>query len=151
MNSFPDLVTGISIKDNKVFVMENNKHHNPKHKSFNLDLSSRIETPGGKIDETDIDHQHALKRELKEEFGVEVEVGKYVGPIATSTHSTKERIVHTYHVTIIGEPKNMEPHKCGRFGYYNLQELQGMVSESTILTPNLVTVLKMLEESGQMT
>jgi 8-oxo-dGTP pyrophosphatase MutT (NUDIX family) len=146
-----DLVTGISLKGNKVFVMENNKHHHPDYKSYNPSLPSRIETPGGKIDEVDKNQQEALMREFKEEFGVDIEVGDYLGPIVTSTHSTKERIVHTFYVKIHGEPVNMEPHKCGRFGYFSLDELRAMHGTKTILTPNLATVLEILEESGQMT
>jgi len=151
MSNSPDLVTGVSIVNNKLFVMENNKHHHSEHKSYNPKLPSRIETPGGKIDEDDKSHQGALIREFQEEFGVDVNVGDYIGPIATSTHSVAKRIVHTFYVKIIGNPVNMEPHKCGRFGYFSLSELKKMQCETTILTPNLASILIMLEESGQMT
>lgn len=41
------------------------------------DMANRWEFPGGKLDEGE-DFQMAIKREMKEEFGVDVEVGRHI-------------------------------------------------------------------------
>lgn len=152
MSNYPDIVTGVCLKDNKVFVMENIKQSDPAldFKNDREKASSRLETPGGKID-GDESHEYALKREFKEEFNVEITVGKYIGSIPTTIPNGVELNVHTYYVEILGAPENQEPLKCGRFGYFSLQELNAMLCETTVLTKNLATLVVLLKESGEMT
>lgn len=151
-NTYPDLVAGVAVVDNKIFVMENIKQSDPvlNYKNELQHPPTRLETPGGKID-GDESYEHALKREYKEEFGVDITVGEYLGSIPTTIPNGVTLNVHTFYIDIAGTPKNQEPHKCGRFGYFTLDELQEMHGDTTVLTPNLATVLQILKESGQMT
>jgi ADP-ribose pyrophosphatase YjhB (NUDIX family) len=48
---------------------------------------------GGRIDRRDIDHQAALRRELREEFAVEVDVLRYL-----NAYPYRQRLHYVYHV-----------------------------------------------------
>ena len=58
----------IDYRDGKIFIA---KRQNKG------DMGNRWEFPGGKID-GDEDYETAIKREMKEEFGVEVTVGQHI-------------------------------------------------------------------------
>lgn len=68
----------IDYRDGKVFIAK---------RVMVGDMGGRWEFPGGKIDDGE-DFVQAIKREMQEEFGVEVEVGEH---IATSTFFHKEK------------------------------------------------------------
>ena len=66
-------------------------------------LAGMWEFPGGKISE-DESHASALKRELREELGVDVEVGDLV---YDTTHAYPDRTIalYFYRCTLVGRPK----------------------------------------------
>ena len=66
-------------------------------------LEGMWEFPGGKIDEGE-SHAHALRREIREELGADVEVGGLVFEI---THEYPERTIalYFYECTLVGEPR----------------------------------------------
>ena len=68
MNSI-DVVAAIIIKDNKYFIAQRNKK---KH------LGLRWEFPGGKVEENE-SFEDALKREIKEELNIEIDVKDKLG------------------------------------------------------------------------
>jgi 8-oxo-dGTP diphosphatase len=77
------------------------------------------EFPGGSVEfgETMAD---ALRREIREEFGIEIAVGKLLDVV---DHILKEEKQHwispTFLCTIAaGEPRIMEPEKCAEIGWF---------------------------------
>ena len=66
-------------------------------------LEGMWEFPGGKIDEGE-SHEHALRREIREELGADVEVRGLVFEI---THEYPERTIalYFYECTLVGEPR----------------------------------------------
>lgn len=73
----------------------------------NTHLPGLWEFPGGKVQPTE-SHEQALRRELREEIGVEVEVHEEV---LNTTHRYPEKTVelHFYECTIVsGEPSKIE-------------------------------------------
>ena len=90
------------------------------------------EFPGGAVDfgERLAD---ALRREMREEFGVEIEVGRLVN---VNDHLLPEEGQHwvspTFECRLLGgEPRIMEPGKCSAIGWFSLDELPDNLSVIT--------------------
>lgn len=64
-----EVVAGIIYKDNKFLIAQRN---------LKKSQGGLWEFPGGKIEQNE-SSEEALKREIKEEFDVEIEVEKYIG------------------------------------------------------------------------
>jgi len=67
MQNYKKVIASIIQQDNKVLIAQRAKKDA---------LYEKWEFPGGKMEHGETDHQ-CLKRELKEEFGIEAEVGEY--------------------------------------------------------------------------
>lgn len=75
----------------------------------------------------------AIKREIKEEFDVEIELVKFLG---YTNHIIREEKQHwlsiSYLAKIInGEPKNMEPNKHDEIGWFSFDNLPEKLTETT--------------------
>jgi len=77
----------IDFRDGKIFIA---KRQNKG------DMANRWEFPGGKIDEGE-DFQTAIKREMQEEFGVQVQVGSHITQ-TSFMHKDKECFVDAFAV-----------------------------------------------------
>ena len=80
----------IDYRDGKVFIA---KRQNVG------DMGGRWEFPGGKIDEGE-DFQRAIKREMSEEFGVQVEVGRHITR-SEFFHKEKKCFLDVFEVTFL--------------------------------------------------
>lgn len=78
---------GIVLKDNKIFIA---------HRIPGGDMGSRWEFPGGKVEEGE-SYQETLIREYKEEFGIDVEVGRHIAD-AVFVHNEKQVELQAYEV-----------------------------------------------------
>ena len=87
--------------------------------------AGKWEFPGGGMDFGD-SFTETLKREMKEEHGVDVEI---IDLLEFTSHFIPEDKEHwvgpTYRCRIIsGEPQICEPHKCDQIGWFTLDEIK---------------------------
>lgn len=68
MQKYKKVIASVMQKDNKVLIAQRAKKDA---------LYEKWEFPGGKMEAGETDHE-CLKRELREEFGIEAEIGDYV-------------------------------------------------------------------------
>lgn len=88
--------------------------------------------PGGTV-EFGEKIEDAIRREIKEEFGVDIELIKFLG---FTDHIIKEENQHwlsiSYLAKIIkGEPKNLEPDKHDDFGWFSFDKLPKKLTQTT--------------------
>jgi len=133
-----ELCAGLIIRDRRILLVHNVKH------------GRRVEPPGGKREpNSDYDdgyepYEHTVKRELKEELGIIVEVGKKLGAYRTIS---PEGIFycHMYFCTInSGEPTPQEPDVIDQCEWYSYNQLLKL-KEQDLLVPNMVDALEDLK------
>ncbi len=88
--------------------------------------------PGGTV-EFGEKIEDAIKREIKEEFGVDIELIKFLG---FTNHIIKEENQHWLSVSYLariikGEPKNMEPEKHDEIGWFSFDDLPDKLTQTT--------------------
>ncbi len=88
--------------------------------------------PGGTV-EFGEKIEDAIIREIKEEFGVEIELIKFLG---FTNHIIEEERQHwlsiSYLARIIkGEPRNMEPEKHDEIGWFSFDNLPEKLTQTT--------------------
>jgi 8-oxo-dGTP diphosphatase len=86
------------------------------------DLGGKWEFPGGKVEqgETDAD---ALVREYREEFGVSVRVGPFLGSVLFE-HRGTERTLNAYRIHFGGEDFTLSEHTEWRWAAF--EEIEGL-------------------------
>lgn len=99
------------------------------------------EIPGGSVEFGETFSQ-ALKREIKEELGIEIEIGKL---IQVCDHIIADEHQHwvspTYWCHIVeGEPTICEPEKCSQIGWFSLKEAEKL--PLSIITKKDIEILK---------
>ncbi len=127
------MVNAIIIRNGKLLTLYNIKHG-----------ERRIEPPGGKKHHEETAEQ-CLLREVDEEIGVMVEVGRPFGKFTTITPEGPFNI-YSYLAKIIGgEPYNKEPGKHEKIAWHTMEELREFAQQG-LLVPNLIEALDKLEE-----
>ena len=106
-----DVVAALITKDNKVLICQRKQDD-----AFPL----LWEFPGGKVEESETYHQ-ALKREIKEELGVEIETG--VSPLGVFEDETEELkiTVQLFKSTI--KKGVLTPLECEDFSFVKIEHL----------------------------
>ncbi len=99
------------------------------------------EIPGGSVEYNET-FEHAIKREIKEEHGIEIEIIELLG---ICDHIIPDEHQHwvspTYICKIIkGTPKIKEPDKCEQLGWFTLAEAEKL--SLSIITTYDITLLK---------
>lgn len=106
------------------------------------------EFPGGSVEFGDTMEQ-TIKREIKEELGVEIETLKHLSPVDHIIHDENQHWVTSAFLSKIvkGKPKIMEPEKCEKIDWFSFTELEKMVSELSIPTRKYLPQLKKINLS----
>jgi len=105
---------GVIVEKNKVLLLLRQNHFR---------FNDQWTNPGGKIDAGE-SIEDTVKREIKEECGVEVELGRFLGQYCDRENEELIRIYKSYEAKIIsGAPKNMEPHKAKEMKWFSLDNL----------------------------
>lgn len=126
------MTAGLVLRDGRALLV-----HNAKHGDV------RIEPPGGKVNPGE-GLKESVVRELREELGIEVRVGRLFGAYHT-TSPEGDFLVRTYLCEIAsGEPRVCEPDKVPDFGWYDLKEMEDLARKGS-LVPNMVAALKDLK------
>ncbi|TSC93678.1 MAG: MutT/nudix family protein [Parcubacteria group bacterium Athens0714_25] len=88
--------------------------------------------PGGKVSYGE-KTMNAMKREIKEELGVEIDIW---GLLPHTDHIIKKENQHWVAINYLadiksGEPKIMEPHKCEEIGWFKINKLPSKTTQTT--------------------
>ncbi len=88
--------------------------------------------PGGTV-EFGEKIEDAIRREIKEELGVDIELIKFLG---FTNHIIKEENQHWLSISYLakitkGDPKNMEPNKHDEIGWFSLDNLPEKLTQTT--------------------
>lgn len=99
------------------------------------------EFPGGAVEFGD-SLEDAIAREIREEFGIDIQVGELLG---VCNHLLPEEHQHwvspSFLCTILnGTPRILEPGKCSAIGWFSLDELATM--PVTVVTRNDLALLR---------
>jgi mutator protein MutT len=90
------------------------------------------EFPGGSV-EFGERMSDTLKREMREEFGIEIEVGEMLDVVDHILPSEGQHWVSPSFICKIasGEPRIMEPEKCSDIGWFSMDEIPSDLTEIT--------------------
>jgi ADP-ribose pyrophosphatase YjhB (NUDIX family) len=91
--------------------------------------------------------EQTIKREIKEELGVEIELLKHLPSVDHILPSENQHWVTSAFVSKIvkGMPKIMEPGKCDAIGWFGVKELDHMEDNLTQPTKKYLSMLKNLD------
>lgn len=89
--------------------------------------AGKWECPGGAL-EFGESFENTLKREIKEEFGIDIEI---TDQLATFNHIIPKEKQHWVALAFIckikkGIPKILEPEKCEEIGWFTIEEMKKM-------------------------
>lgn len=125
------MVASLIIKNHKLLLVHNTKHN-----------TLRIEPPGGKVEDNETAEQ-ATTRELIEELGIKVRVGKLFGNFRTNSPEGDFDVSMFICEIESGEIRLAEPDIISDFGWYSYQDLVSFASAGK-LVPNMVQALPKL-------
>jgi 8-oxo-dGTP diphosphatase len=103
-------------RDNKVFLAKRGKEAKNE--------SGKWEFPGGSVEFGET-LEHALAREIREEYGIEIEILSLLDVVNHIIHDEKQHWVSPSFICRItfGTPVIKEPHKCDEIGWFSLDHL----------------------------
>ena len=114
-------VGAVILRDKKILLLLRNK--SPESGCWTI--------PGGKVEFGET-VEEAILREVQEEIGAE---GRIIAPLGVTNHILKEEGVHfvspRFLISIIGEPKNMEPASHSEMKWFPIDNLPENVTITT--------------------
>ncbi len=108
-------VAGIAFEGRRVLIA----HRNPTGQ-----MGNRWEFPGGKVDGDESDTE-ALSREYREEFGIEIKIGRKIAE-TDFEHNGQKVNLHAYeiHVPHDGTEKNYELTEHSEYRWADIEEIE---------------------------
>ena len=114
-------VGAVILRDKKILLLLRNK--SPESGCWTI--------PGGKVEFGET-VEEAILREVQEEIGTE---GRIIAPLGVTNHILKEEGIHyvspRFLISIIGEPKNMEPASHSEMKWFPINDLPENVTMTT--------------------
>jgi 8-oxo-dGTP pyrophosphatase MutT (NUDIX family) len=139
---FPEWVTAVPVtEDGKIVLVRQYRHALGE---------TIIETPGGCVDDTDANHEDAIKRELLEETGYTFSSYKYLGKISANP-STNNNLMHMFLAT--GGKKiakqSLDANEEIEIELFTVDEVKQLIKDNKIMQAMHVTCfLYAFEEMG---
>lgn len=75
----------------------------------------------------------AMKREIREEHGIEIDIWGYLPHVDQILKEEKQHWLAVSYIADLksGTPKIMEPHKCAEIGWFNIKKLPKKTTQTT--------------------
>jgi len=141
---FPTWVSAVALTtDNKVLMVRQYRHAIGE---------TIIEIPGGCVDDTDPDFQHAIARELMEETGYEFGNYEYLGKISPNP-STNTNWMHMFLATggVKVKEQQLDHNEDIEVVPFTIDELKQMLKKHEIpQAMHVTTIMYALEKIGQL-
>ena len=120
-------------KEGKVFIARRGKQTRNEQ--------GKWEIPGGGINFSET-LEHAVKRETKEEYGMEVEIIELLGVFDHIIPDDKQHWVSPSYICKLrsGTPQILEPEKCEEIGWFTLEEAKKL--DLSLVTENDIKLLE---------
>ena len=101
------------------------------------------EFPGGSVEFGDT-MAATIKREIKEELGVEIELLEHLPAIDHIIPNEKQHWVTSGYIAkiISGKPRVMEPEKCEKISWFSFEELENMINDLSIASRQYLPFIK---------
>lgn len=117
----PPTVRAVMRRPDERFLLVQHHYRNPEN-------HGKWSIPGGWIDTTDYDHLSTLRREIREEFGVEIDV---VCPLGSFTRKTQDH--HVY----LAEPHSfdftVDYTEIAGYEWFSVDEVRDLAANGTLL------------------
>lgn len=121
------------IKEGKLFITKRGKKAKNER--------GKWEIPGGSVEYGET-FEKAIKREIKEEHGIEIEILELLGICDHIIKSERQHWVSPTYICRLkrGTPKILEPDKCDEIGWFSLKEAESL--SLSIITKYDLSLLK---------
>lgn len=141
---FPEWVTAVPVTEDGRIVMVRQYRHALGEIC--------LETPGGCVDDTDLNHEEAIKRELLEETGYAFSSYQYLGKVSANP-STNTNLMHMFLATggkKISE-QQLDANEEIEIELFTMEEIKNLIRENKIVQAMHVTCfLYALQELGEL-
>ncbi|EKD86049.1 MAG: MutT/NUDIX family protein [uncultured bacterium] len=125
----------IGVSAGAVIINENGEILLTKRSQNAKNEKGKWESPGGAVEFCET-REDSIKREIKEELGVEIEIIRVLHTTDEILEKDKQHWVPTTYLTKIKKgqvPQIMEPEKCDEIGWFSLKNLPSPISYVTSL------------------
>ncbi|RYY54771.1 MAG: NUDIX hydrolase [Chitinophagaceae bacterium] len=141
---FPNWVTAVALTEDNQVILEMQYRHGLGE--------TGIEIPGGCVDDTDVDYEAAIRRELMEETGYTFDQVEYLG-VTSANPSTNSNVMHMFLAR--GGKKTthqqLDPNEEIEIRLASIDELKELVRSNKIVQSMHTTcILYALEKLGEL-